>query len=222
MHRLRGFVHTAVLIAASSTPAAPTVEVLTDGYVAPIEGREFVPGKAPDGARRVASTVVLIEADDATIVADPGMVADRALITDGLARHGVKAKDVTHVFISHHHPDHTVNVGMFPNATLVDFGGVVERDVWSDHPDRYSIADGVWVMRTPGHTREDASLVVETAEGTVVLTHVWWNDQMQPVIDPLAEDQKALEASRQRVLEIADWIIPGHGKMFRAPSSEEQ
>ena len=122
------------------------------------------------------------------------------------------------MFISHHHPDHTVGIGMFPNAKVVDFGGVIERDVWSDHGERYELAPGVWVLRTPGHTKEDASLVVETAEGVVVLTHVWWNEQMQPVIDPLAEDQKALEASRLKVLEIADWIIPGHGKLFKPPS----
>lgn len=217
MHAARFFFALLSAIAPGALAAPPVVHVLVEGYVAPIEGREFVPGKAPDGARKVASTIVLIRADDVTIVADPGMVADRALIDAGLATHGVTPAEVTHVFISHHHPDHTVNIGMFPAAKVIDFGGVIENDVWSDHPDPYTITAGVWVMRTPGHTREDASLVVETADGTVVLTHVWWNDQMQPAIDPLAEDQQALEASRQKVLEIADWIIPGHGKRFRAP-----
>ncbi|MEO1498684.1 MAG: MBL fold metallo-hydrolase [Planctomycetota bacterium] len=206
-----------LIAAAAAQATSPTVQVLVEGYVAPIEGREFVPGVAPDGARKVASTVVLVQAGDVTLVADPGMVADRALIADGLAECGVKPEDVTHVFISHHHPDHTVNIGMFPRAKVIDFGGVVENDVWSDHPDPYTITEGVYVMRTPGHTDEDASLVVETFDGTVVLTHVWWNDQMQPAIDPLAADQQTLEASRQKVLEIADWIIPGHGKKFRAP-----
>ncbi len=205
---------------ASGVAAAPTVQILTAGYVTPIEGREFVPGKRPDGARKVASTIVLVQAEDATIVVDPGMVARRELITDGLAEHGVTPDEVTHVFISHHHPDHTVNIGMFPNAKVVDFGGVVEADVWSDHPDRWTIVPGVWVLRTPGHTRQDASLIVETDEGVYAMTHVWWNDQMQPAIDPIAEDQKALEASRLKVLEIADWIIPGHGEKFANPDRE--
>lgn len=206
-----------LFVVGSVASAAPTVHVLTEGYVQPIEGREFVPGKTSDGARKVASTIVLVKADDATIVVDPGMVATRDLITEGLAKHEVTLADVTHVFISHHHPDHTVNIGMFPNAKLVDFGGVVENDVWSDHPDRWTVTPGVWVLRTPGHTRQDASLIVETAEGVYAMTHVWWTDEMQPVIDPLAEDQKALEASRLLILETADWIIPGHGKRFANP-----
>ncbi|TWT43320.1 MBL fold metallo-hydrolase [Botrimarina hoheduenensis] len=205
------------LLMTSTAAAAPVVHVLSEGYVAPIEGKELIPGKTPDGERRVASTVVLILAEGATIVADPGMVADRALITEGLAAHGVEVDDVTHVYVSHHHPDHTINIGMFPRAKVIDFAFEFENDIWRDHPDRHPIAPGVWVMQTPGHTREDASLVVETTEGVVVLTHVWWNEDMQPAVDPLAEDAAALELSRQKVLEIADWIIPGHGKKFRAP-----
>lgn len=207
----------ALILSAIAAEAAPTVHLLTAGYVRPIEGREFVPGKTPDGARKVASTIVLVKAEDATIVVDPGMVASRDLITDGLAEHGVTPDDVTHVFISHHHPDHTVNIGMFPRAKVVDFGGIVEADIWSDHPDRWTITPGVWVLRTPGHTKQDASLIVETAEGVYAMTHVWWTDEMQPTVDPLAEDQKALEASRLKVLEIADWIIPGHGEKFANP-----
>jgi glyoxylase-like metal-dependent hydrolase (beta-lactamase superfamily II) len=56
--------------------------------------------------------------------------------------------------------------------------------------------------------------VVETEAGNYVLTHVWWNEQMEPKIDPLAEDAEALRKSREKVLAIARWIIPGHGSMF--------
>lgn len=195
----------------------PTVTVLTEGYVAPIEGREFVPGTAPDGARLVATTIVLVQAEGATIVVDPGMVAEGFDLIARLAEEGVVPEDVTHVFISHHHPDHIVRVGLFPEATVVDFGGRYTHDLWEDHGDGYEIAPGVRVLQTPGHTDEDASLAVDTADGTYVLTHVWWNENMQPETDPIAEDADALEASRARVLEEADFIIPGHGKLFEAP-----
>ncbi|MEM8864449.1 MAG: MBL fold metallo-hydrolase [Planctomycetota bacterium] len=196
---------------------APTVHVITEGYVQPIEGKEFVPGKVDDGERKVAGTVVLVKAVGATIVADPGMVADRNLILDGLAQHGVTPADVTHVFISHHHPDHTVNIGMFPKAKTIDFIGEYENDVWRDHPNPATLAPGVRVLRTPGHTNEDASLLVETDEGVYALTHVWWNEQMQPEVDPLAEAPETLIKSRQLILDVADWIIPGHGRKFANP-----
>ena len=207
-------------VSAAKEPPSPTVHVLVEGYVRPIEGREFVPGVKPDGARRVAGTVVLVKAADATIVADPGMVADRRLIVEGLKQRGVTPGDVTHVFISHHHPDHTVNVGMFPNAKVIDFHGEYDRDVWRDRPDRSPIVAGVWVLRTPGHTDEDASLVIEGEEGVTVLTHLWWTEQRQPTVDPIAEAPKQLDLHRLKVLEIADWIIPGHGKRFANPRKD--
>lgn len=203
--------------AALAQSAPPVVTILNEGYVAPIEGRNLVPGQTDDGARRVASTVALIKAGDAVIVADPGMVAAEVDLREELAAAGVTPDDVTHVFISHHHPDHTVRVGLFPNAEVVDFWGTYHHDLWADHGDDYAIAPGVTVLRTPGHTDEDASLVIEAADATYVLTHVWWNEAMQPEVDPLAEDAAALIDSRQRVLEIADFIIPGHGRMFENP-----
>ena len=37
-----------------------------------------------------------------------------------------------------------------------------------------------------------------------------------PKDDEYASDKKGLEKSRKEVLKIADWIIPGHGRMYRA------
>jgi glyoxylase-like metal-dependent hydrolase (beta-lactamase superfamily II) len=193
------------------------VTVLVEGYVKGLEGRQLIPGASADGARNVAGTVTLIQNDSTIIVADPGMVTDRALIVNALEKEGVSREDVTHVFISHHHPDHTVNIALFPNAEVVDFWASYKGDLWKDHPDVYDIAPGITVLRTPGHTEEDASLMVQTDEGTYVLTHLWWLDDMTPDHDPLAWDQTKLEDSRRKVLSIADWIIPGHGKMFQNP-----
>ena len=36
-----------------------------------------------------------------------------------------------------------------------------------------------------------------------------------PEIDPYASDMKKLKESRKKLLELADYIIPGHGKMFK-------
>lgn len=198
----------------------PIITILNEGYVAPIEGRNFVPGEENDGARRVASTVALIKAEDAIIIVDPGMVSEKVDLPSKIKNIGINLEDVTHVFISHHHPDHTVRVGIFPNATLVDFWGSYSNDLWEDHGDRYFIAKGIWVMRTQGHTDEDASLIVEANDGTYVFTHAWWNERMEPENDPLAENQTNLIESRKKILKIADFIIPGHGKMFNNPQKD--
>lgn len=165
---------------------------------------------------RVASSVVLVRDADAIIVADPGMVARRALILDPLVALGVAPEAVTHVFLSHHHPDHTVNVALFPNAEVVDFWARYRGDEWLDHPgEGHRISPRTEVWRTPGHTDEDATLIVEADDAVYALTHLWWRGDRTPDVDPLAKDQAGLLRGRDRVLARADIVIPGHGEPFR-------
>ena len=78
---------------------------------------------------------------------------------------------MTHVFVSHHHLDHVVNIALFRQAELVDFR-TVRRD---DHVEQHSgegfrLAPNTTIWVTPGHSPEDASLVVDTAEGRHAFT----------------------------------------------------
>ena len=165
---------------------------------------------------RVASSVVLVRDGDALIVADPGMVARRTLILDPLAALDVAPEAVTHVFLSHHHPDHTVNIALFPNAEVVDFWARYRADEWLDHDgDGYRPSPRSQLWLTPGHTEEDATLVVEADDAVYALTHLWWRGDRTPDVDPLAWDQAAIGRGRARVLETADVVIPGHGQPFR-------
>ena len=133
---------------------------------------------------RVAGTVVLVRDLDRVIVLDPGMVPSRAAILDPLQALGVAPGDVTDVVLSHHHPDHTVNIALFGEVPVHDFQAVYTRDEWTSRP----------------------------AEG-VALTHLWWTDE-GPADDPYAPDREVLRAQRERVLAVADLIVPGHGSAF--------
>jgi glyoxylase-like metal-dependent hydrolase (beta-lactamase superfamily II) len=179
-----------------------TVHLLHEGYL-----------RSPE---HVGSTVVLVRDGDAVIVADPGMVANRSLILDPLRALGIEPEAVTHVFLSHHHPDHTVNVALFPSAEVVDFWARYRDDLWLDMPgDGYPLSEHTQLWLTPGHTEEDASLIIEADDGTYALTHMWWRADRSPEIDPYAWDQATLERSRQRVLGAVDIVVPGHGGPFR-------
>jgi glyoxylase-like metal-dependent hydrolase (beta-lactamase superfamily II) len=165
---------------------------------------------------RTASSIVLVRDGDARIVVDPGMVARRALILDPLRELGVAPEAVTHVFLSHHHPDHTMNVALFQQAEVIDFWARYVDDLWLDMPgDGYRLSPKSTLSLTPGHTAQDASLIVEADDGVYAMTHLWWHADRTPTIDPYAEDQAALDAGRERVLAIADVVIPGHGGPFR-------
>ena len=163
----------------------------------------------------VGSSVSLIEDGDAIIVVDPGLVATREAILDPLRAHGHEAEDVTHVVLTHHHPDHALNAALFPRAEVVDAWARYVGDQWLDHAgDGYRLSPNVWLMLTPGHTSEDLTVMAETDAGVVACTHAWWHADRTPEVDPLAEDQAALETSRQRILASADVVVPGHDGPF--------
>ena len=165
---------------------------------------------------RVGSSVTLVRDGAALIVVDPGMVARREAILDPLAALDVSADAVTHVFLTHHHPDHAINAALFPNAEVVDFWARYRADEWLDHDgDGWQLSPNTRLWLTPGHTEEDATLVVDADDGRWAMTHLWWREDRTPEIDPLAADQASLERNRARVLAAVDWVIPGHGAPFR-------
>ena len=162
---------------------------------------------------RVAGTVSLIRHEELVAVVDPGMVPDRAVILDPLAALGVDPGSVTDVIVSHHHPDHTINIALFPNARVHDHWAIYERDVWTSRPaEGFELSNAVSLIETPGHTPQDITTLVSTDDGLVALTHLWWRSDSES--DPLAVDPGALHANRERVLGLATKIVPGHGALF--------
>ena len=177
----------------------PKIHILSAGY---------------RGGGKTASTVSLIESGDSIIVVDPGMVGARSMITRPLADLGHHVEDVTDVIISHHHPDHTVNIGLFPNARVHDHWAIYKDDIWTSRPaEGFEVADGVTLWETPGHTPQDITTIVDESGRTTAFTHLWW-EKTGPAVDPFATDIEALHEGRERVLKIASLIVPGHDAEF--------
>ena len=163
----------------------------------------------------VASTCSLVRDGDAVIVVDPGLAPSQSAILNPLRAFGLEPGQVTDVVLSHHHPDHALNVALFPAARVHDHWAIYDfAGRWDDvESEGRVLAPSVRLLRTPGHSAEDISTMVGTPEGIVVFTHLWWTDA-KPVEDPYAPDPAVLHASRRRGLELADVIVPGHGPAF--------
>ena len=167
----------------------------------------------------VASTCTLVRDWDRSIVVDPGMAASAAAILDPLAQLGVRPEDVTEVVLSHHHPDHTMYAGLFPNAAVHDHWAIYRGTDWEDSDcDGRLLTASVQLARTPGHTAQDLVLLAGTADGVVVTTHSWLRGDSAPE-DEDPDDLEQLRESRRRILEVADLIVPGHGPAFRPTDS---
>lgn len=172
-------------------------ELLFTGYVSP----------------GVASTISYVEDGEIRIVVDPGMVPGQEAILDPLRSLGVDPDSISDVVFSHHHPDHTLNAALFRNARFHDHWAIYRGDSWTDRPaEGFQVSPGVRLIETPGHTLQDISTIVATADGVVACTHLWWNGEIEG--DPRATNPELLEPNRARVLELADLIVPGHGAPF--------
>lgn len=174
-----------------------SLDVLFDGY-------------AGDG---VAGTVSLIRDGDLVAIVDPGMVPSRASILDPLTALGVSVEDVTDVIISHHHPDHTINIALFPEVRIHDHWAMYYNDQWTPRAaEGVELSSGIRLLETPGHTPQDITTLVETEDGVAALTHLWVFEGAGK--DRLATDPDLLEEHRARVLGLATVIVPGHGPMY--------
>jgi glyoxylase-like metal-dependent hydrolase (beta-lactamase superfamily II) len=177
-----------------------------------IEGWTNADTKAQGEDETTCCTSCLITDDNLKIVTDPGVLADQKIMTDALARENLTVNDITHVFITHSHIDHYRNIGMFPKAKTVEYWGLWDGAKTWDRPEKMS--NNIDVIETPGHNYDGLSMLVNTKQGKIaVVGDVWWKENY-PENDPYASDLEKLAESREKILKIADYIIPGHGDMF--------
>jgi glyoxylase-like metal-dependent hydrolase (beta-lactamase superfamily II) len=149
--------------AAHPSTASAQMHVLINGYVN-IDREPW----------SVASTVTYVRDGDTHVIVDPGLVPHPDSILDPLRHHDVQPNDITDVVFSHHHPDHTVNAALFPQARIHDHWAVYRNDTWQSRPaEGFEISSSIRLIETPGHTPQDITTLVATADGTAALTHLW-------------------------------------------------
>lgn len=194
------------------------VKVLIEGYAKQLE-KGWV----------ASSTTCLITTEDKKIITDPG--CNREKLLEALGKEDLTTDDIDYVFLSHCHPDHILLAGIFDKAKFVTFDTnlIYDKDLLLEF-DRHEMGKDIEIVETPGHVLEHLSLIVNTSEGKVAIAGdvIWWVDGEKQVFDINQEDHtqakgmnmKDLIESRKKILEVADWIIPGHGKMFRNPKKK--
>jgi glyoxylase-like metal-dependent hydrolase (beta-lactamase superfamily II) len=186
------------------------VKVLIEGYAKPLKNGWLA-----------NSSVVLIKSNGKNIITDPG--CDREKLLNVLKKEKLTTSDINFVFLTHGHIDHSLLAGIFNNAKIVDELYVYKKDVITMHYGIIPDTD-LKVIRTPGHMEEHCSLIVETEKDVYAVAGdvFWWSENEKQEIDinkpdnnPEHMDIQKLIASRKKILELADYIIPGHGKMFK-------
>jgi len=178
---------------------------------------------------RANGTCTMITGNGKRIIVDTGSPRDKERLLEKLEQHKVSPQDIDFVVCTHGHVDHVGNLNIFPQAMcMVSHDILNEEDIYTDLPENFKegmpyCIDGenVQVISTPGHTSQDVSVIVRGTEyGTVVICgDLFEHEEDDKLWEEFSEFPEKHRKSRQKVLEIADWIIPGHGKLFRVKKS---
>lgn len=192
------------------------IKVLIEGYA-----------KVYDDYEEVSPSVVLIENEKHKIIVDPGF--NRENLLKALEKESLKNEDIDMVLLTHYHMDHSLLAGMFEKVIFLDNSDQYLQNGIIKRQDKGILGEGIEIIQTPGHELFHCSVAVETVDlGKVIIAGdiFWWVDGEEPeknfeslinLEDPYVKDEIAIKESRKKILEMADWIIPGHGKIFKNP-----
>jgi glyoxylase-like metal-dependent hydrolase (beta-lactamase superfamily II) len=188
------------------------LKILIEGYAKEVDGNEFA-----------SSTTVLIIEDDKKIIIDPG--TNREELLNKLEDEGLKVEDIDYVILTHGHFDHSLLTGIFSNARVIDNESIYS---WDSKIVSYDdiLGENIKILPTPGHDPFHLSvLLTNTKKGNIIVAGdvFWWWDSETQVTDrksllekedPYVKNAEELLNSRKLLLELGDYIIPGHGKPF--------
>jgi len=182
------------------------VKVLVEGYTNADSVEE-------SGTEKSCPTITLVRDKNIVMVVDPGVLEDQQMLIDALKKENLEIKDVNIIFLTHSHIDHYRNVGMFQNARVLEYYGLWEKNTVDDWKEQFT--NDIKIIKTPGHNYTSLTLLIKTEKGIVAIVgDVFWKERF-PEQDAYADNASQLAESRKKVLELADFIIPGHGPMFK-------
>uniref|UniRef100_A0A1I7TJW7 Lactamase_B domain-containing protein n=1 Tax=Caenorhabditis tropicalis TaxID=1561998 RepID=A0A1I7TJW7_9PELO len=146
-------------------------------------------------------------------------VHSKELMLKGISSRNIVPGEIQYVVTTHGHPDHFGQGNFFPNARHF-FGSYEYSDTnfistELHTKDIMQLTANVQLWNTPGHTAQDVTVMVHNvsccgiiavAEDANEAAGIWFQEAWNPIIGKI---------SRNKVICYADYVIPGHGKLFR-------
>jgi glyoxylase-like metal-dependent hydrolase (beta-lactamase superfamily II) len=158
------------------------------------------------------------------ILVDTGGPWDRDFLIDALRERKLRPSEIDCVICTHGHSDHTGNINLFADdATLIVSYDISKGDLYTVHDFAsgvpYAIDERVQVLPTPGHSGQDVSVIVNTGSDIVAVVGDLFESESDLMDDHLWRSVSALpseqERNRNKILGLANIIVPGHGDAFR-------
>lgn len=177
-------------------------------------------------SQRACGTITLIKSHKNCMV-DLGVATDKNIILQQLKRNGLTPQDIDVVILTHSDVDHIGNMNLFPDATFIGGNDVIQGDLFKEFfKEKYSVDENITVIHTPGHDNRSISVLVKTSKGMVAITgdlfeynKDWVTADTSQPWETWSQDKKLQDKSRTKIWELADYIIPGHGDIFKVDKS---
>ena len=136
------------------------------------------------------STITLLTLDNRRILVDTGPASRRPMLLTAFKSRGLAPEDIDTVILTHLHWDHCQNADLFPNARVLVhpkeldyarnpnkadgqvatyFTDMLAKLRVEPVSDGDTVADGVRVIDTPGHTKGHMGVVAEVEGETVLI-----------------------------------------------------
>lgn len=170
-------------------------------------------------------TCTLLKSNINNIIIDTMTAWDGDRLVEKLKTHNLKPTDINYVICTHGHSDHVGCNYLFTNAYIHIVGfDISNSDLYLScdfkNGEEYVINKYVKIIPTPGHTLEHVSVIVHANIGTVAVTGDLFENERDLLDDNVWKEagsasEELQVLNRKILLEISDWIIPGHGAMFK-------
>lgn len=186
---------------------------------------------------------VLVKDNGINIIVDTMTAWDSNFIRSVLSRENVLPDEINFVVNTHGHSDHSGCNYLFQKATHITGNNISHRDLYTFHDFNtggqipillisftvylnfsgcYQITNNVRVISSPGHTPECVSVIVENCKGLgcVVISGDTFEREEDIRDSSVWQSAGSFNEIKQRLSRytlstLADYIIPGHGPMFR-------
>lgn len=168
------------------------------------------------------SSVTLIISGKRKIVVDTGLEGEAEQIKRALAGLGLLPEEIDGIVNTHSHPDHCGNNHLFSRAEPLA------------PQDGQLICPGVWTLATPGHSLDSISVVVgpmtqalkkaDRAPGIPIIVIAGdalptFGNFQKDVPPALHVDRNLAISSMNKIIALADTVVPGHDYPFSVRKS---
>ncbi len=183
-----------------------SVEILVEGFSL----------REASGIWHISSNIILVRDEGVLLLVDLGAPDQQQNLLDALHHLGITPGDIDVIVLTHLHIDHVGALGLFPDTNIiVPEGTATGSRLRFCNPTTLRPSPHSFVLRVPGHTANDIALGLHGDDGTTtVVAGDLFPLDLNPDSPVTAASPAALAASRQRVLDMADVIITGHGPIL--------